>query len=228
MSHATHQLTVQKREVLGSKMGQLRAQGLVPGNIYGKGLESVAVQIKSKDLEKTLHEVGESALVSVNFEGEKDSFPILFKNPTYDPLLGNLQHIEMYKVNMKEKISTMVPLVLVGEAPAVKQGLLIMEIVNEIEVECLPNDLPEKIEVRIDTLEKVDDMVTVEQLKVDTTKIEILTPLETVIVKVEEAQQAEVAEETTVAPSEVEATAQKSADEADAKANGEKTTAKTE
>lgn len=228
MSRVIHQLTVQKREVLGAKVSRLRAQGLVPGNVYGKGLPSFAIQIKAKDLEKTLQEVGESALVNISLEGEKDSFPVLFKNPTYDPLLGNLQHIEMYKVNMKEKITTMVPLVLIGEAPAVKQGLLVMEIANEVEVECLPNDLPEKIEVDVAGLEKVDDMVTVGQLKIDTSKIEILTPPETVIVKVEEAQQAEVAEETTVAPSEVEATAQKTAEEIEAKTEAEKSTAKSE
>lgn len=226
MSHVTHQLAAQKREVLGSKVNSLRVQGMVPGNIYGKGISSIAIQIKAKDLEKTLQEVGESALVNISLEGEKDSFPVLFKNPTYDPLLGSLQHIEMYKVNMKEKITTMVPLVLIGEAPAVKQGLLVMEIANEVEVECLPNDLPEKIEVDVAGLEKVDDMVTVGQLKIDTSRIEILTPSETVIVKIEEAQQAEVAEETVVAPSEVEATAQKSPDEAGPES--EKSTAKNE
>ncbi len=204
MAKITHSLNIKTREILGSKVQTLRRSGLTPSNIYGKGLKSVAVMADSKELLKIFNEVGESALVEVNLD-DKEKYPVLFKNPAFDAVAGDLMHVDMYKVDMKQKITTTIPLHLVGEAPAVKQGLLLMEVTMEIEIECLPSQLPESIEVDLGKLEKVDDMITVANLNLGK-DIEIMTEADAVIVKVIEAQQAEVVEE---APKEVEVITEK-------------------
>lgn len=204
MAKITHQLNIKTREILGNKVKSLRTKGISPANIYGKGQKSVAVQANAKELEKIFMEVGESALVEVNLD-DKEKFPILFKNPAFSVIEGNLIHVDMYRVDMKQKITTNIPIHIIGEAPAVKQGLLLMEVTLEIEVECLPADLPENVEVDLSKLEKLDDMITVADLKLGK-DIEIKTEAETVIVKVIEAQQAEVVEE---APKEVEVITEK-------------------
>ncbi len=204
MAKITHTLNIKTREILGSKVQTLRRSGLTPSNIYGKGLKSVAVMADSKELLKIFNEVGESALVEINLD-DKEKYPVLFKNPAFDAVAGDLMHVDMYKVDMKQKITTTIPLHLVGEAPAVKQGLLLMEVTMEIEIECLPSQLPESIQVDLGKLEKIDDMITVANLNLGK-DIEIMTEADTVIVKVIEAQQAEVVEE---APKEVEVITEK-------------------
>lgn len=211
MAKITHSLSAEKREVLGSKVKNLRNKGLMPSVIYGKGVESMPVSVVYKEFEKVFAEVGESALVNLTVKNGED-FPVLFKNPAYDPLEGTVTHVEMYKVNLKEKIKATVPLVLTGEAPALKQSLLVIQIANEVEVECLPTDLPEKIEVDVSGLEKKDDMITLGNLNIDKNKVEIQDSLDSVVVKVAEPKE-EVAEETAVAPVDVPATAQKSPEE---------------
>lgn len=210
MSKVTHVLNASSRQILGTKVKSLRKSGLIPANIYGKGIASQAVQVAEKDLNKVFETAGESSLVSVTID-EKDTFPVIFKNPFYNPISGLLAHLDMYKVNLKEKISAMVPIVLVGEAPAVKQGLEMIEIISEVEVEALPADLPEKVEVDISKLETAENMVTVGDIKLDS-KITVLTAPETVIVKVEEHKE-EVIETAPAEPVEVPATAQKSPEE---------------
>ncbi len=210
MSKVTHVLNASTRQVLGTKVKSLRKSGLIPANIYGKGIASLAIQVAEKDLNKVFEAAGESSLVSVTID-EKDTFPVIFKNPFYNPISGLLAHLDMYKVNLKEKISAMVPIVLVGEAPAVKLDLELMEITTELEVESLPADLPEKIEVDISKLETLESVITAGDVKLDE-KVTLVTPAETVIIKVE-AHKEEVIETAPAEPVEVPATAQKSPEE---------------
>jgi large subunit ribosomal protein L25 len=115
---------------------------------------------------------------------------------------------------LKEKIVTTVPLEFIGESQAVKEGKVLVEVTNEIEIEALPTDLPEKIEVDISKLENIDSMISVADLVYDRSKIEVKTAIDQVVVKVEEPKVEEepVATET-VAPGEVPATEQKTPEE---------------
>ena len=205
-------LNAQVRDIKGRKVKQLRRDGLLPATVYGHKFEPISVQIIEKDLIKTYDHVGESGLVELVVEN--NTYPILFRNPQYHPLWGNLMHIDCYKVNLKEKISTYVPLEMIGESAGVKAGLILVPVTDEIEVEALPTDLPEKIEVDISKLENVDSVITVADLVVDKAKVEIKTALDQVIVKLEEAKEEveEVVEET-VAPGDVPATNQKTEEE---------------
>lgn len=218
MTHQRPVLEVSKRETLGRKVKHLRKDGLTPAGIYGKGYDSVSISVNSRELNKIFDDVGESGLVDLMLDGSK--IPVLFRNPQYHPVEGNIMHIDCYKVNLKEKITATVPVEIIGEAPIVKAGNILVPVSSEIEVEALPADLPEKIEVDISGFETLEAMITAGDIKLDD-KVELKTAPEQVIVKVEEpkAEEEPVVEE--VAPSEVPATEQKDAEEGEAE-EGEK------
>jgi large subunit ribosomal protein L25 len=215
MTKTTHQINAQVRDIVGSKVKQIRRQGLVPATVYGKGMESISVQFNALELEKIFSETGESVLVELLLDGNK--LPILFKNPQYHYINSNLIHIDCYKVNLKEKITAEVPIVLVGESPAVKEGNVLIEVSDTIEVEALPADLPENIEIDISTLLAVDDYINAGMLKIDKTKVELKTNEDQIIVKIDAQRvEEEIPSEEVVAPGDVPATEQKTPEEENA------------
>ena len=203
------------RTVTGRAVKNLRKSGLTPATIYGHKFEPISIELSTLELNKTFDHAGESSLVEIII-GE-NSYPVIFKNPQFHPVSSDLIHIDCYKVNLKEKITTTVPVELIGESPAEKNGNTVMHILNEVEVEALPSDLPEKIEVDITGLVEVDNKVTVAELNIDRNLIEIKNDPEQVVVIIE-AQRVEeeipVVEET---PVDVPATAQKTEEEKAAK-----------
>lgn len=206
MAKVNPKLMAEVRNVTGKKVKHLRFSGKTPSTLYGKDFEAKSIQVDTKELAKIFEEVGESGLVDLSLDGK--NYPILLRNPQFDPLEGNLIHVDGYKVNLKEKITATVPIEFVGESPAVKAGKILIGVTEEVEVEALPADLPEKIEVDISKLETLEQHITVADLIVDRNKIEIKTAADQTVVKLEEPKE-EVVEEPTVAPSEVPATEQK-------------------
>lgn len=177
-------LKVEKRDVLGKKVKKLRKSGVLPANVYGKDVESVAVQIPTKEFEATFKQTGETGLIELHIGSEKK--PVLIHNVQYDYVTHEPVHADFYQVNLKEKIKTMVPVVLVGEPKAIADKLgLLMHLMHEVEVEALPTDLPEKIEVDVTNLAAVDDQITVADLK-KPAGVEILTDGGELIAKIGE------------------------------------------
>src|SRR3990167_8169294 len=157
-------LTTELRNVLGKKVKKLRREGILPANVYGKDLNSTAIQVKLADFQTVYKEVGETGLVDLKVNDE--TRPVLIKNINIDFRSRTPLNADFYQVNLKEKVKTMVPIVLIGEAKAVteKVGLLLQQL-NEIEVEALPEELPENIEVNVENLAAVDEQITVADLK---------------------------------------------------------------
>lgn len=201
------------RTVTGRKVKKLRQAGQIPATIYGQAMTPISVQFAALELDKIFEHAGESTLVEINID--KDTYPVLFKNPQFHPVLGDLIHIDCYQVNLKEKIVASVPLELIGESPAVKNGNILVPVTDEVEIEALPADLPEKIEVDISSLEEIGQKISVSDLQVDKDLIEIKTDPEQVIAIIEEPKVEEEPVEEEVAPEDVPATAQKSEDETD-------------
>ncbi|MDD2483235.1 MAG: 50S ribosomal protein L25 [Candidatus Shapirobacteria bacterium] len=212
MTKEKHQIKADIRTVLGRKVKHLRKEGLVPASIYGHKFEPISIQFKTIELEKLFNEVGESGLTEILVGEEK--FPVLFRNPQYSAVLGDILHIDCYKVNLKEKITATVPIEFVGESQAVKDGNVMVEVTTEVEVEALPTDLPESITVDISILNAIDDAITVGDIKLDD-KVVMITLPEQVIVKIEEPRAEEVIEtpEAEVTPGEVPAMNQKTEEE---------------
>ncbi len=188
-----HKLVVEKRKILGKKIKKLRREGILPANVYGKNIKSQAVQVPYKEFDKVFKEAGETGLIDLELDGK--SIPVLIHNLQVEPLSRTPLHADFFQVNLKEKVKTMVPLVIIGEPKAVtdKIGLLLQPLA-EVEVEALPEELPENIEVNVEPLAAIDEQITVADLK-KPAGVEILAAPDQVVVKIAELVTKEAQEE---------------------------------
>lgn len=183
------QLTVEKRTILGKQVKKLRRDGILPGNVYGHGLPSVAIQMKTAEFQDLYKQVGETGLIDVMVGGERH--PSLVKNLQLEYPLRIPLHVDFYEVNLKEKVKTMVPLTVIGEPQAVSEKVgVLLQPLSEVEVEALPEELPETIEVNVEGLAAVDDSILVSDLKVPA-DVTILTDGTQTVAKIAEPVQAE-------------------------------------
>jgi large subunit ribosomal protein L25 len=190
------------RKIEGRKVKNLRKEGILPGNVYGKNIKSEAVQVVLKDFEKIYKEVGETGLLMLQVGSSEK--PVLIHNLQVNPVSDEPIHVDFLQVDLKEKVEADIPVELVGESPAEKQAIgTVVQYLNEIKVEALPTDLPEKFEVDTSVLAEVDQAIFVKDLKVDSGKVEIKTAPDEIVVKVEPPQKEEVVEAPVAAEGEV-------------------------
>ena len=149
---------------------RLRAGGRVPGVLYGAKKQTVAVSLDPKQITRILHsESGHNTIFEVQTGGEKDR--VMIVDWQYDPMHGKLLHIDLKRIAMDEKIRVKVPIHLVGEAEGVKaQGGILDQVLREVEVECLPGDIPSHIDADVTalvfgTVLRVSDLHTGDKLK---------------------------------------------------------------
>lgn len=211
-------LKAEKRTIEGRKVKNLRKSGILPGNVYGKKVKSESVQVVLKDFENIYKEVGETGLLTLNVE-DKDK-PVLIHNLQVHPISGEPLHVDFLQVDLKEKVEADIPVEISGESPAEKQGVgTVVQYINEIKVEALPTDLPEKFIVDVSNLSEVDQSITVADLSYDKSKVEIKTSPEEIVTKVEPPQKEEVVE--APAPVEGEVPAEGAASEQTAESTSE-------
>ena len=193
-------LKAEKRSVEGRKVKTLRNKGILPGNVFGKKVKSLAVQVDLKDFEKTCKEVGETGLLTLSIG--TDERPVLIHNLQLHPISDESVHVDFLQVDLKVKVEADIPVELSGESPAEKQGVgTVVQYVNEVKVEALPADLPEKFEVDTSGLAEVDQAIMVKDLSYDKAKVEVKTNPDEIVAKVEPPQKEEVVE-APVAPAE--------------------------
>jgi large subunit ribosomal protein L25 len=170
--------------------------------------------------------VGETGIIDLAVEGK--NLPVMVKGVQIHPLTDQILHVDLYKINLSEKVKVNVPLEITGESPAVEKKLgLLLTPVTEIEVEALPTDLPEAIEIDVTGLIAVDDAIKVSDLKVDRSKVEILADEELVVAQIGELVTKEM--EAVEAEAEAEAAATVETTEGEEKtAEGEATAEATE
>ena len=186
-------LNVNKREVVGRKVKNLRKEGFIPANIYGKKTKSQAVSINKEDFTKVFSQAGETGVVHLLVKGEKEERPILIQNVQQNPLTDEVLHIDLRQIILTEKIVASIPVILEGESPAVAQKLgILIQPTLEIEVEALPMDLPEKFIVDVSGLTKVGGEIKVSELKIDK-KVGLKSEVDLVVAKIEPLAAEEVA-----------------------------------
>lgn len=192
------ELETQKREVLGKKVKSLRREGLIPAVLYGHETAPIPLQVEERELNRVLAQAGEHRLIALKIGRARKRHMALTREVQWDVIAGKPIHVDFYAVVMTEKITTAVPLVLGGEAPAAdRAGVILLQGLDEVEIECLPGDLPEAIEVDLSGLEEVDQAIYVKDLQVPRA-VEILTDGEEIVVKVGWAAAEEVEEEVVV------------------------------
>lgn len=193
-------LEAQERKLTGKKVKKLRREGLIPANVFGKGIKSESVQVRVPEFSRIWKKAGETTLVDLSL-GASKSKPVLIKAVQRGPVDHKILHVDFQQVNLKEKISTSVPLVLEGESPIEKSGTaLVLQTLAEVEVEALPTEIPHDIKVDVSKLTEIGQTITVKGLKVPE-GVEIKTPPETVIISVQTAEmKEEVVEEIPAEP----------------------------
>ena len=186
-------LTAQKREVIGRKVKTLRAQGLLPANIYGKKVKSQSISVGLKDFEDIFKKAGETSLVTLVLKnGKSEERAVLISNVQKDPVSETPVHIDFRQVDLKEKVTAEVPVELKGESPAEKTSVgTVVQYIDEMEVEALPGDLPEKFVVDVSSLAEVDQAFFVKDLEIDKAKVTLKVAPEEIVVKVEPPQKEE-------------------------------------
>ena len=206
-----------KRDVLGKKTRFLRRQGIIPAHLFGHSLESQAIQCNSDELMKVLAHAGTTRLISLKVEGDKDARTVFVREIQRDALSRQLLHVDFFQVRKGEKMTMDVPIVLVGEAPAMKgKGRMISRGINVLSIECLPEKVPPQIEVDISVLLELEQSLHVKDIILDP-DITVVNDPELLVVKVSEVI-IKVEEEKPVVEEEVVAEGEEGAE---AKAEGE-------
>lgn len=181
---ATIKLVVRRRTDTGKQGSKrTRALGEVPAVLYGEQQENVPISIGFDDLRTALSTPsGRNVIIELGVDGEELSTRAVIRELTRDALTREILHIDLQRISENKPIVMRVPVTLVGESPAVKEGRGILDhTMRQLEVRCLPRDIPEAIEVDISTLE-VKHAIHVSEILVD--KLEILDHAERPVVEV--------------------------------------------
>ncbi len=175
------QLTINAKKREDKTPNKLRAEGSVPATVYGHGFDSHSVQVNAKEFSKIPHKAY-SHINELDVEGDK--FPVLIRNVQVDPIRDKFLNIEFYKIKSDEKIKVKVALNFIGHSSAVAAGGILIISHNEIEIQCLPKDIPDAINVNLDEITEIGQAIHAKDLKISE-NIHILAKPEEVLVKVE-------------------------------------------
>jgi large subunit ribosomal protein L25 len=157
-------LQVEKRTSTGHKVRLLRSEGWVPAVVYGGADPSQSVQLNAREFDRVLGKGGASNLL--NLEGA--DFPrtrVLIRELQRHPVRRNVLHVDFVRVASGQRITMAVPLHLVGHAPAIELGAVLLQNVDSVEITCLPDDLPQSIEIDVSGLAEVTDRIYARDLK---------------------------------------------------------------
>ncbi len=179
MGHLMLEAEVRGKAGKGIARG-LRREGLIPAILCGMKEKTVSLQVNETDFGNVKRAGGEHAVIELKVG--RSATPAVVKEEQFDPVLGNLLHVDFLRVSLTEKMRSMVPLVTVGEAAGEKAGGIVEHVLREVEVECLPDGIPENIEIDVTRLE-IGDSLRAQDLTVPEA-VEIVTEADRVIISV--------------------------------------------
>ncbi len=211
------ELKLTSRETLGKKVSALRRQGFTPVHLFGHGIESAALQCETTQLQHVLAEAGKTGLINLKLNNEKRPRAAVVREVQTEPLTGELLHVDFYQVQMGEKVRVQIPIVVVGEAQILKTDMLVEEL-NTLTVECLPAEIPTRIELDLSSLTQEGQTVRVKDIRLEK-DITVLNDPELMVARIM-LRPIEKVEEKVVAEVPVEAAAEAS----EAAAKGEEET----
>ncbi len=172
-------LKATKRDVVGKKVGALRRQGKLPAVLYGRHIETTPILLDAYEGSQTLSHLTSSSLVTIDLDGKQ--YLAQVREKQRDFIKNRLLHVDFQIVSLTEKMHAKVGIELAGTAPAVKNfNALLHTGLTALEVECMPQDLPERIVVDISVLAEIGDSIRVRQV-VLSDKVKILADLEEII-----------------------------------------------
>lgn len=205
------ELQTATRKILGKKVKFLRRQGVIPVHLFGHGVESLSLQSEAAQLQRVLAKAGKTKIVSLKLDKDKKPRNVMIRETQRDTLTGELLHVDFYQVRMTEKIQVDIPIILVGEAPALKSkdNMMAQELYN-LTIESLPDKIPPSVELDVSSLAEAEQSIHVRDITL-AEGITIINDPEHMVVKItsrpietmEEAAEEEViGEEAAEAPEE--------------------------
>ena len=203
------QLSVDVRTVTGKKVKSLRRQGILPAHLYGRTTDSQSLQAPISQIVELLNTAGRNAIIDLTINGEGEARSVVLRGVHRNPFTDELYHVDFFQVSLTEKLRADVPLVLVGEAPAVTvhNGVLLQNL-DHLAIEALPTDVPPKIEVDVSGLEELEAGIFVRDLNVPSS-VDVLAAPDQLVAKVEPPKiAAELEAEEAAAAAEAEALAE--------------------
>ncbi len=190
------------RTVTGKKVQQLRAQGLIPAVLYGPSVGSRSLQIDAGEAERAIRQGGASQLITLRIAGDDTPVQTLVRDMQRDPIRRHLMHIDLYQVDMTKTLTVEVPLILVGESPTVTQNIgILLQGLQSVEVECLPGDLLEAIEIDLTQLTEIGQQITIGDLAIPST-VRVLSDPDEMVVHISSQGEGEPEEEEEMFPEE--------------------------
>jgi large subunit ribosomal protein L25 len=173
-------LKVQPRTHTGKDVRVVRAEGFVPGIVYGQGKPATPLQFKDIDLTRLLRSGGASQLIALEGLGKMPVYALM-REAQRHPSRRNILHIDFYEVQMDVAVRTEVPLHITGDSAAVRAGAVLIHNLNTLDVECLPRAIPDFITVDISVLETPNDVIHVSDLSIPE-GVTLFSDLEEVVV----------------------------------------------
>lgn len=177
-----NQILIKAKKREDKKNKALRREGYVPATIYGHNFESKSVQVVARDFSKIPHKAY-SHVNQLDVDGDQ-KYDVLIKNVQQDPVKDTFLNVEFYRINPNEKVKIKVSLNFAGHSAAVALGGVLIVSYDEIEIQCLPKNIPDQIEVNMEDLKEVGNSIHVRDLKLPDGVVPLLRPTE-VIVRVE-------------------------------------------
>jgi large subunit ribosomal protein L25 len=170
------------RTILGKKVRSLRSDNRLPATVYGKTTKPITIAVSLSDFTKLYDEAGETGLIELTIE--KHVHPVLIHTVQLHPVSRAILHVEFHEVDLKEKVHADVPVECIGEPQAIKEKIgVLLTLIDHIEVEALPTNLPEKISVDITSLAQVNDQILVVDLVIPA-DVTVLTDPTLIVVKI--------------------------------------------
>lgn len=159
---------------------KLRADGRLPAILYGPEVEPASLTLNARELAALIRNHGSSnILIDLQVAGEKEIRKVIFRDLQRDPIHGDFEHVDFYQVSMNKKINLTAGIELVGSAEGVKQGGILQHIIRDIEIQCLPANIPENVIVDVSAL-NIGDSIHVSDITIENVDI-ITNPTRTVV-----------------------------------------------
>jgi large subunit ribosomal protein L25 len=175
-------LEAEKREVIGKKVKALRREGFLPAVIYGSGFEAMPITLNTKDVRQTLSMIGANTLVTIKL-GKKEHLALV-RDIQREVIMRDLLHIDFQAVSLEETITSTVPIVSIGEAPAIKElEALLITSLDELQIEAKAKDLPDTITVDVSGLLEIGENIQVKDLVIPD-EVRILDDPEEIVIVV--------------------------------------------
>ena len=179
------ELALDARQAQGKANKRLRREGIVPGVVFGKGEGSTPVQVEAKEFDTLYRAAGKTSIVKLTLPGQTRAKSAFIKSVQRHPISGHAIHVDFYVVNLKQEMEVTVPLVFVGEAPAVEEtGGTLLTSLNSVHVKALPGDIPHQIDVNVATLVNLDVAIHVRDLSLNRDLVQLLTDPDELVAKV--------------------------------------------